>query len=350
MSGSSFIANIYTKVAEKFVNNVDTYASKIAAQAMPVIGAIFILYMLYVVYRMYSKKDALWEEFTNKIILFALVGAFTAVGEHYANVIRFVLNSGEEIAATLSNNATGAISAVDNVYNAFQQGIDEIKKQWDDQSWWDSFSGESMELLAGLLFLYLAQFMFSVIIAVNLLIAKIMVVLLLSVGIIFIAFSVFPATRNMFFSFLGLCFNYIFLNILYSVAGKLASDYILSTFNANNIEVSVITSAFESLITVAIIVLAINQIPVLVSSLTGGVGISAFTISSHTFGKMAGALGKAIGKGGKSAGKAGYAAGNYATKGGFDKAANVASTWKNRATNAVTNEYNRRTGRGTARS
>lgn len=294
MASSSFIATIYTKVTALFVKNVDVYAGKIASQAKPVIAAAFLLYMLYVVYRMYSKKDALWEEFTQKIILFAIVGAFAATGEHYSNVISFVLNAGDELAAKLSTNATGSMSSVDNVYNAFQQGIDKIKEQWDDQSWWESFSGESMDLLAALIFLYVSQFLFAVIIAVNLLIAKIMVVLLLSVGIVFISFAVFPATRNMFFSFVGLCFNYIFLNVLYSVAAKLASDYIKGTFNPSNVGVSVIVNAFQSLVTVAIIVLAINQIPVLVSSLTGGVGISAFTISSSSFAKMGAAAKRAL--------------------------------------------------------
>lgn len=304
MADSSFIANIYTKVTKVFVDNVDVYAGKIAGQAKPVIAAAFLLYMLYVVYRMYSKKDALWEEFTNKIILFAIVGAFAATGEHYSNVISFVLNAGDEIASSLSSNATGSISAVDNVYNAFQEGIDSIKQKWNDQSWWDSFSGESVDYLIALVFLYISQFLFAVIIAVNLLIAKIMVVLLLSVGIIFISFAVFPATRNMFFSFLGLCFNYIFLNILYSVAGKLASDYIKNTFDVGNLADSVVANSFESLITVAIIVLAINQIPVLVSSLTGGVGISAFTISSSSFAKMGAAAKRAL-FGKKSAEQAG---------------------------------------------
>ncbi|MDN4032212.1 hypothetical protein, partial [Chryseobacterium gambrini] len=57
-------------------------------------------------------------------------------------------------------------------------------------------------------------------------------------------------------------------------------------------------------ITVAIIVLAINQIPVLVSSLTGGVAISAFTISSSSFAKMGAAAKRAL-FGKKSAEQAG---------------------------------------------
>ena len=320
MADSSFIATIYTKVTKVFVDNVDIYAGKIAGQAKPVIAAAFLLYMLYVVYRMYSKKDALWEEFTNKIILFAIVGTFAAVGEHYSNVISFVLNAGDEIASSLSSNATGSVSAVDNVYNAFQEGIDSIKEKWNDQSWWSSFSGESIDYLIGLLFLYIAQFLFSVIIAVNL--AKIMVVLLLSVGIIFIAFSVFPATRNMFYSFLGLCFNYIFLNVLYSVAAKLASDYIKGTFDIGNLADSVVANSFESLVTVAIIVLAINQIPTLVSSLTGGVGISAFTISSHSFGKMANLAKQALF--GKKGGRKGL------VNGAASGAKTAWNAWKNR--------------------
>ncbi|MFU2080693.1 type IV secretion system protein [Avibacterium endocarditidis] len=283
----SFIANTYTKVVETFVKNVDTYAGSIASQARPVIAAAFLLYMLYVVYRMYSKKDALWEEFTNKIILFAIVGAFAAIGEHYSNVISFVLNAGDELASKLSSNATNSVSSVDNAYNAFQQGIDLLKKKSADTSWWQSFSGENIEAIIAMCFLYVAQFIFSIVIAVNLLIAKIMVVLLLSVGIIFISFVVFPATRNMFFSFVGLCFNYIFLNVLYSVAAKLSSDYILDTVSPTGNAMEIIGNAAEALVTVAILVLAINQIPTLVSSLTGGVGISAFTINPSSFSKMA---------------------------------------------------------------
>lgn len=91
----------------------------------------------------------------------------------------------------------------------------------------------------------------------------------------------------MFYSFLGLCFNYIFLNVLYSVSAKLASDYIIKTVSPTGNAMEIAANSAQALIAVAIIVLAINQIPTLVSSLTGGVGISAFTISSHSFGKMA---------------------------------------------------------------
>lgn len=344
----SIVASIYTKIVTAFETPLNSYAQTIASQVMPVFGAVFTLYIVYVIYRMYSKKDALFEEFTNYLILFAIVGLFIGgAGKYYSSVIPFVLNSGDEIASTLSSNPTGSISAIDNVYNAFQQGIDSIKDTLSNQSWWDSFSGENFDLVVALLFLYLAQFIFSVLITINLLIAKVMVVMLLSVGVIFIAFAIFPATRNMFFSWMGLCFNYILLNVLYSVASKLAGDYIMNTLGSSN-GLATAAAAPEILIAVAIIVLAINQIPTLVSSLTGGVGISAFTVNSNTLSRMAGGIGKMIGKGAQAVGKAGYHAGNFATKGGFDKASRAAKTWKSNATNAVKDSYNARTGRGSA--
>lgn len=345
----SFIASIYTKIVTAFETPLNSYAQSIASQVMPVFGAIFTLYIVYVVYRMYSKKDALFEEFTNYLILFAIVGLFIGgAGKYYSSVIPFVLNSGDEIASTLSSNPTNSISAVDNVYNAFQQGIYGIKTTLDDQSLWNYFNGDNLDLIISLLFLYLAQFIFSVLITINLLIAKVMVVMLLSVGVIFIAFAIFPATRNMFFSWVGLCFNYILLNVLYSVAAKMAGDYIVNSFGTVTDGLDIAGVSAKSLISVAIIVLAINQIPTLVSSLTGGVGISAFTVNSNTLSRMAGGIGKMIGKGAQAAGKAGYHAGNFATKGGFDKASRAAKTWKSNATNAVKDSYNARTGRGSA--
>lgn len=286
MADSSFISNIYTKITAVFVDNVSKYSESIASAAKPAFAAAISLYMVYIIYRMYSKKDALFEEFVDKLLLFAIVGAFTFGGDLYHSVINFVLNAGDELAGKLSSSSSSSMTAVDNVYNAFQQGIDMIKEKWENQSWWDSFSGESFNLILSLIFLYIAQFLFSILIAVNLLIAKVMVVLLLSVGIVFIAFAVFPATRNMFWSFLGLCFNYIFLNVLYSVSAKLSSDYIIGMLGSSNGAVDAVANAAQVLLASLILILAINQIPVLVSSLTGGVGISAFTISSHSFGKM----------------------------------------------------------------
>lgn len=346
---AGMIAKVYTDIVKLFQEPLAKNAETIGNAVMPVFGAVFLLYMIYIVYRMYSKKDALFEEFMNYLILFAIVGVFIAAsGKYYSGVIPFVTNAGDEIANSLTGAADTSTSAVDTVYNAFQAGIDKIKEAWDKQGWWDKITGTSVDVIIKLFFLYLAQFIFTIVISVNLLIAKVMVTLLLSVGIIFIAFSIFPATRNMFYSFMGLCFNYILLNIMYSLAAKLASDYIMSTLNGSDIGLAAVAAAAQVLITTVIIILAINQIPVLVSTLTGGVGISAFTISSSSFSKMGGAIGKILGKGAGGAGKGLFTAGNYASKGGLGRGVDRAKQWKSRAVNAVKSNYNKRIGKGTS--
>lgn len=349
MADSSFIGTIYTKIVQAFETPLGNYAQAIAAQVMPVFGAAFLLYVVWIIYRMYSKKDALFEEFTNYLILFAIVGLFIGgAGKYYSSVIPFVLNAGDDIASALSSTPGGSVSAVDTVYNVFQNAINIVDKKLDDSSWWSSFTGDNFDLLIAWLILSLAQLVFSVLITVNLLIAKIMVVLLLSVGVIFVAFSIFTATRNMFFSFVGLCFNYILLNVLYSVSSKLAADYIVDTVSFSPDGVALIANALQTLVTVLIMVLAINQIPTLVSSLTGGVGISAFTVSSHSVSNLLKSGGKQIAKAAGAISKAGYAAGNFVTKGGLDRAKSTMGGWKNRATGAIKDAYNSRTGRGSA--
>ncbi|WP_109427000.1 type IV secretion system protein [Aggregatibacter kilianii] len=327
----SFIIQVYDEVTKGFDSNVATYAKSIGSTIKPLVAACFALYILYIIYRMYSRKDAIYAEFYNMLGAFAIIGLFTYAGNgYYDTIIPFVKNAGDQIASALNGNAGSATTTVDTVYNAFQKGIDQVFTELEaDQGTFDKISAY-FKYAAPLVLLWLSQLVFSVVIVVNLLIAKVMVSLLLSIGIIFFVFACFPATRSMFQSWSGLALNYIILNLLYAVAAKLAGDLFLKHLADPN---ELIAKCGVLFISTVIIALALNQIPTLSSSLTGGVGISPYSVG----GLLNGAKNLA-----GSAKRAMFGQSQGASKGlvghGRDLGKKAITAWKNRGTGSAGNK------------
>ncbi|MEE6076633.1 type IV secretion system protein [Avibacterium paragallinarum] len=277
----SIVTELYTKIVTGFENNIGSYAQTIASTIKPLVAASFALYIIYIIYRMYSRKDAIYAEFFNMIFAFAIVGLFTYAGSaYYDTVVPFVKNAGEEIARKLIGLGTNSdsMTTVDTVYQAFEQAKDEMWKIIESKK--SAFKADMVvyiEYALPIILIYLSQFIFTVAITINLLIAKIMVSLLLSVGIIFFIFACFPATRTMFTQWTGLALNYIFLNLLYSLSAIITADIFKTYISEPD---NIIANSAIIFIATAIIVLALNQIPTLVSSLTGGVGISPYSVGN----------------------------------------------------------------------
>ncbi|MDO4729502.1 MAG: type IV secretion system protein [Bacteroidota bacterium] len=272
----SIVTELYTKIVTGFESNIATYAKSIATTIKPLVAAAFLLYILYIIYRMYSKKDAIYAEFYNMIGAFALVGLFTYAGSaYYDTVIPFVKNAGDEIASKLISSSTDSMTTVDTVYQAFEKAKDEMWKIIENQK--SIFKADIVvyiEYALPIVLIYLSQFVFTVAITINLLIAKIMVSLLLSVGIIFFIFACFPTTRSMFQQWTGLALNYIFLNLLYALSAIITANMFKTYISEPD---NIIANSAIIFIATVIIVLALNQIPTMVSSLTGGVGISPYS-------------------------------------------------------------------------
>jgi type IV secretion system protein VirB6 len=300
----SFVGDIYNNMVQKFQEPIAKNAAVIASEIKPLVMSCFLLYVLFLVYKLYTNKDFIIEEMVNAMLLFAVIGTFTYGGNYYYSyVIPFVQNSGDQIASSLVGGSSSSLSTVDVVYDIFEVPLKELREELDDVGLFETYVGKWLQLAPTRLCLWLSQTIFTLVVAINLLIAKVMITLLLSVGIIFFCFAIFPSTRGLFTSYTGLALNYILLNVMYSVAAKIAESVITSTTGGTS-AAAMMGAAGTILISTVIIVLAVNQIPSMVSSLTGGVGISPFTISGIV--RNAGIpkiLSKTAGKVGKSAGK-----------------------------------------------
>ena len=226
----SFVGDIYDHMVTKFEEPIADNAMAIASAIKPLVMSCFLLYVLFLVYQLYTKKDFIYQEMVNAMLVFAIVGSFTYGGRYYYDfVIPFVLNAGDEIAASLTGSSGGSLSAVDTVYEIFEAPLQVIRDRLDDIGFTETYIGVWAEYAPERFALWLSQTIFTLFIAINLLIAKVMVTLLLSVGVIFFCFSAFPSTRGLFTSYTGLALNYILLNVMYSVAATIAGAVIQST-------------------------------------------------------------------------------------------------------------------------
>lgn len=288
----SFIGDIYNHMVTKFEEPIVNNATAIGSAVKPLVMSCFLLYVLFLVYKVYTNKDFIVEEMVNAMFLFAVIGSFTFGGKYYYDfVIPFVLNAGDEIASSLLGGSSTSLSAVDTIYNTFEEPLQVLRDRLDNYDWNETYVGTWIEIAPDRFALWLSQTIFTLFIAINLLIAKVMVTLLLSVGIIFFCFAAFPATRGLFTSFTGLALNYILLNIMYSVAATIAASVIKSTTLGGASAIELIGGSATILLSTIIITLAINQIPTLVSTLSGGIGISPFTISASGIAKASRSVG-----------------------------------------------------------
>ena len=105
-------------------------------------------------------------------------------------MIPFVQNSGDELAKAITSSSQNSTNTIDTIVSLFDKELEPAYKKWDELGLTD---GLSPVLNAGMKIavLELAKLIFSIAIAVNLLLAKIMVNLLLSVGILFVGFALF---------------------------------------------------------------------------------------------------------------------------------------------------------------
>lgn len=144
---------------------------------------------------------------------------------------------------------------------------------------------------------------FIVLCAAYLIVAKFMVGLLLTVGTIFICFAFFPSTRSMFTSWTGQCFNYILLSVFFTLLIGGLLRFIETQMSPSGEFIIEWGGAIKLVIVFFVSIFLIGQVPVLSSSLTGGVGINGLTNSVSGMASKASNMGRSAGGAALGAGK-----------------------------------------------
>lgn len=281
-------------VVTDFVNQtkslvMDAVASNfslVATSVRPLFIAAFLLYCVVIAWNiLYANKEMIAGEVVKNIMVFGLIGAFVWTTPYYQQwVVPFVMDSGNEIAMKLNGNV-GAASGMDAMWTQLVTTMDTFKKGAIDAIGWD------IGPLVGVYLIYIIGYIGGAILitytTIFLCISTFMTGILLSVGSIFICFAGFPATRSMFTTWCGHCLNYIMLNVFYAVSLSFVVKLMSKYSQLDPINVS-FTDVVTLLIVVIICIGMVEQVAVLCSSLTGGVGINGLVPNTGSLARAAG--------------------------------------------------------------
>ncbi|HGJ5855077.1 type IV secretion system protein [Arsenophonus nasoniae] len=304
-------------ITEQVTANFDTLYGYI----FPLWSTLVVIYLVIEAWAIiYGQKEMLMSEFIQHLLVISVVTVFMGASSVYVTeVVPFVMKSGEQIAAGLTGSEGG--NSIDAMINQIMEQGEGIHNDFAKNSVW-SISDNIITLIK-LVLLMISGGLFVLYAASYLIMAKVMVGILLSLGGIFIAFAVFPATRQMFTAWVGSCFNYIFLNIGYAVLFSIMMKYLNEYISKNTVEIQGnVWGAFSVSLVFGIGIFLLQQVATLMSILTGGVGINGLVGAVNGFAKTAAqatGLSKAanVGAGlaGKGAAMTGRGAMNIASSG-----------------------------------
>ena len=312
----NFVEGMFKTLESAMSEQVASNFESLYSVVFPIWSVGLILYYVIVAWEIiYGDKQIVINEFITKFMVLAVISTFLGASAIYtSNVVPFVMNSGQEIAGRIVSNGGDASNTGQLIDKMLSQIIEIGQKAYDliGEAGWSDKVGYVLIFVLKFVVLVLAGGAFIVYSAAYLVMAMVMVGILLSLGGVFIMFAAFPSTRQMFTSWVGSCLNYIFLNISYAILFSLMIKYIDGFIVKNDLSND---SALWSILVIglsfAVGCFLLQQIAVLVSQLTGGVGINGLVGSVNGFAKQG--L-KAAGFAGRGAGKTAGAIGNAAAK------------------------------------
>lgn len=292
-----------TDVIKNFADTIEKLVSENFGILYELVYPVWVVgvavYFLFVIYSMiYQGRDVDPQEFIKQMAVLALITAFLGTagknGVYISKVVPFVMNTGD----TLSSAIMGGKSSSALVESLFIKTSKMINQLWADagnKGWLDDKVGAVIMASINSVLLFIGGILLAIFAFVYIVITKMMIGILLSLGGVFIMFSAYPPTRGMFTAWVGSCFNYIFLNVSFSISFSVIMS-VSETYTQLDGVKSIMGSIAIAFLYISGILL-LQQITVMTSSLTGGVGINGLTsaVRSALPEKTAGKLGKAVG-------------------------------------------------------
>ena len=309
--------SLMTKLTDSIISKAAGFNEKILAGASAFFAAATVLYFVYKAIQMVTSDrhhDPL--AFLKDLLMFAALSAFTYGGSLYTQQItQFVMYAGDDLAsAAVGTDSTSALTSMLN------QALSSLVQYYDNIS----FSLTSIPSFIMAIVVYLCALAGVIIFVAEcffyLIIAKFMAGLCVSVGGLFICALAFPATRNMFSSWVAMCVNYMLLVLLMTLGLSL----IVGIITSNVSTMATFSDCIIALVTLLIAGKIVHQIPTLAGGLSNGIQLSAIkasdvmTKSNPAIGAM-GAAGKGIAAAGRGMGAVASKAISFA-KGSVGKA------------------------------
>lgn len=298
----SMVSDVITNFSDKIEVMVTDNFATLYDLIYPVWVAGMALYFLFIVYSMiHQGRDIDIQEFVKQMAVLAFITAFLGAsgkdGLFLKNIVPFVMNSGDTISAKImGDDGESASSLVESLFQNTNNMIDTLWSEAGKKGWLDDKVGAVFMATIQSILLFIGGVILSLFAFVYIVITKLMIGVLLSMGGVFIMLGAFPATRQMFTAWIGSCFNYIFLNVSFSISFAIILGVIDDYTKVDGAGLNLMTTIAICFLYLSAILL-LQQLSVMTSSLTGGVGINGLTSAVNGVGSFAKGGGKfAFGK------------------------------------------------------
>lgn len=310
--GDSVLTSLYDNVSRLVNSQIASNVTLISSAISPLILAAIMAYCVYVAWQIVTaQNDMFITDILKNIVMIVLVGAVCySAGYYQKYVTPFVLNAGDDLSSAIFGENGVSTNMLDQFMSEINKSLEKMQEKM-KFGWRDNW-GLGMQAVFYWLLLWITSGVFALYATAYLLVAKLMVAILLSVGPIFICLAIFPVTRSMFTSWCGQCANYVLLTLGYSIVLKLFINFINQQFNTEELNFQ---GVYQIVIVMFIGVYIMGQVGTLISSLTGGVGINSLN----------GGLNRAFGR----AGNGGFGAAKMAGAKSAQMASKLVSKIKN---------------------
>jgi type IV secretion system protein VirB6 len=275
----TFIGDELQKVGDAFLGNA---VPSIVAAITPVAIAGVALYFAVMGYMVIS--GAVQEPFWNFLKQGAKILIVAACALHADTYLKVVVESFRGLESGLMTAvAGGGTSAYQVLDRALETGLDLVYvafKHCNDAG--ISNLGASINWFVAGICVALGSLVITILAGVNVIVAKVALVVVFSVGPLFIMSLMWPVTARFFDSWFGVVLNYTFTSVLSAVVmsfGLSAFERYLKQANFDDSAFNPVVASVEILALGLVLGFLMLQVTSIASSLAGGMGLSSVGIS-----------------------------------------------------------------------
>lgn len=294
---------LYTTIDKSLSSTLATGTSNVMMGAGAVFGVFWLIHLnLKTIHWCFQGLDVAVEDLILTMFKAAFIVYFAFnVGWYISTIVPFVNDVPVWVGNTLSSNSGNQTNQVDAVIGQFLEALIETAKAM-KASAADWEFGQLLIGIFAILFLLIGGIPFLSVCVGTLITLKAATTAILVLGPVFIAFSLFPVTRQYFFGWVGVIGGFMLTQILFSVILALEMNFINSNIVSNGQIQSDLLSSLSILFYFSAFTLLATELPMYAASIMGGAPMGASSGVGGLLGKGTGirsaaSMSRAVGKG-----------------------------------------------------
>lgn len=314
---STFFSDLFNSLSTA-TDGVGDGISGVLSVIMPAVQSVFIVYMMFVVWSYWQNAASIESSAIDLVKRITMLSIVIGLGMNYSTysstVYPVVTGFGDGLAqswggAETTGSQLDAIvtkvaqitdtNALDAETSLDVAPADEVATGSEDgiiDSMMGAVSGMTDAVISNTIgklgnsfasffqnsIIWVAAAIFLVVACAYLLVAQVMLILLASIGPIFFAFAIFPATRQFFTNWVGSVLNYGFLFLFMTISAEIFITYIDFSLDALTAEIATgeilqSTTIINLLAMFVIFAVMLLQVPSTTSGLFGGLSAGGFS-------------------------------------------------------------------------